>query len=512
MKTLRIILQDQLTETISSLEGIKKDLDHVMMIESKEEFTNVPHHPIKIAFLISAMRLFAQKLRDKGFNIHYVKLNEESNSNNLDQEVEKAIQELQPDSIVITEPYEWIVLQKIQNWQKKISISIDIRTDKRFLCTREEFKEWVGNKKYLLMETFYRMMRKKHEILMDIDGKPIGGLWNYDKQNRYPPEQNMKLPSRLKHNINSIVKEVIKLVNDNFKSHFGSLEQFDLATTREQALEEANYFIDHFLPIFGKYQDAMIAGHPYLYHSRLSPYINAGLLVPLELCRLAQNAYTSGKAPLNSVEGFIRQILGWREYVRGIYWNFMPSYAEMNYFGAQNPLPAFYWGGPTKMFCIKEAVSHTKQFAYSHHIQRLMVTGNFALLAGINPREVEEWYLAVYADAYEWVELPNTLGMALFGDGGIMASKPYAASGRYINRMSNFCKKCHYDPNKLLGEDACPFNSLYWHFFMRNEKKLKNNARLSFAYLSLEKFDVEKKKFITTQAKEVLNLMNKGLL
>ncbi|AVP87746.1 deoxyribodipyrimidine photo-lyase or [Candidatus Phycorickettsia trachydisci] len=510
MSTLRIILQDQLTETISSLDGIDKNLDCVMMCEAKEEFTNVPHHPIKIAFLISAMRLFAEELRSKGYKVRYVPL--DGGCNSLDDEVKNAIEELKPDSIVITEPYDWRVWEKIQNWQSKFSIKVEIRSDKRFLCSIEEFKKWAGNKKSLLMEPFYRMMRKKYNILMDMDGKPTGGLWNYDKENRRPPDDDMRFPPRLIHEANDIVKDVIKLVEKNFQNHFGSLKHFDLATTRNQALREAHFFIDNFLPSFGRYQDAMISGEAYLYHSRLSPYLNAGLLMPLELCKLAQDAYRHGKAPLNAVEGFIRQILGWREYIRGIYWNFMPAYAKMNYFEARNPLPSFYWGKPTKMFCIKEAVSHTEQFAYSHHIQRLMVTGNFALLAGINPREVEEWYLAVYADAYEWVELPNTLGMALFGDGGIMASKPYAASGKYISRMSNFCKKCHYNPNKLIGEDACPFNALYWHFFMLHESKLRNNTRLSFAYLSLKKFDNAKKEAIIEQADKVIALMNKGLL
>jgi len=512
MSTLRIILQSQLTETISSLDEIDKNLDSVMMCEAKEEFTHVPHHPIKIAFLISAMRFFAQDLKNKGYKVRHIPLDTEGGCNNLDEEVKKAIQELKPDSIVITEPYDWRVLEKVQRWQQKFSIKVEIRSDKRFLCSIEEFKKWASDKKSLLMEPFYRMMRKKYNILMDMDGKPTGGLWNYDKENRDPPDADMTIPPRLTHVTNDTVRDVISLVGKNFQNHFGSLEQFDLATTRNQALEEAHFFIDNFLPSFGKYQDVMISGEAYLYHSRLSPYLNAGLLMPLELCKLAQDAYRNGKAPLNAAEGFIRQILGWREYVRGIYWNFMPTYAKMNYFEATNPLPSFYWGKPTKMFCIKEAVSHTQRFAYSHHIQRLMVTGNFALLAGINPREVEEWYLAVYADAYEWVELPNTLGMALFGDGGIMASKPYAASGKYISRMSNFCKKCHYNPNKLTGEDACPFNALYWHFFMRHESKLKNNTRLAFAYLSLKKFDNEKKQSIIEQADKVINLMNKGLL
>jgi deoxyribodipyrimidine photolyase-related protein len=287
---------------------------------------------------------------------------------------------------------------------------------------------------------------------------------------------------------------------------------FHFAVTRQEALMELRQFTDELLPHFGDYQDAMLSGEPYMYHSLISAYLNAGLLEPLEICRMAEHAFHAGKAPLNAVEGFIRQIMGWREYVRGIYWLNMPEYAGLNFLEADRPLPALYWGAPTKMACLAEAVRHTKEHAYSHHIQRLMLTGNFALLAGLAPTEVCEWYLAVYADAYEWVELPNTLGMALFGDGGLMASKPYAASGKYVNKMSNFCAGCVYDPNETLGEKGCPINALYWDFIARNQAKLRGNQRLNYTYATLDAMAADKRAALGAKAAQTLLLLEKNEL
>ncbi|HEX7651923.1 MAG TPA: cryptochrome/photolyase family protein, partial [Verrucomicrobiae bacterium] len=304
----------------------------------------------------------------------------------------------------------------------------------------------------------------------------------------------------------------LKLVKNRFSHHFGALEPFHYAVTRQQALMELDHFITHLLPHFGDYQDAMVKGEPYLYHSLISSYLNAGLLLPLEICQRAEQAYNDGKAPLNAVEGFIRQILGWREFVRGIYWLHMPEYGEMNYLNATEKLPEFYWTADTKMSCVAEAVRHTRDHAYSHHIHRLMVTGNFAMLAGIDVKQVQEWYLAVYSDAYEWVEMPNTLGMALFGDGGIMGSKPYAASGKYIHKMSNFCEGCQYDHNETTAENACPFNSLYWNFMARHREKLKQNQRLPHVYATWDKFGPEKQDAIKAKAARVLEDMKNNRL
>jgi deoxyribodipyrimidine photolyase-related protein len=347
---------------------------------------------------------------------------------------------------------------------------------------------------------------------MEPDGKPTGGEWNYDKENRKPPRSGMTSPPRLSHKKTAITKAVLQLVKARFSHHFGNLEPFHYAVTREQALVELEHFIQHLLPNFGDYQDAMVAGEPYLYHSLISSYLNAGLLLPLEICHKAEAAYRKGKAPLNAVEGFIRQILGWREYIRGIYWHLMPEYGERNTLNALRSLPEFYWGAPTGMFCVAESVRHTRDHAYSHHIQRLMITGNFALLAGLDVKAVQEWYLAVYSDAYEWVEMPNTLGMALFGDGGVVASKPYAASGKYIHRMSNYCEKCQYDPEEMTGAKACPFNALYWDFLVRHEAKFRGNQRMPYVFSTWDKFAPEKQRGIRTQAAVSLQKMAEGTL
>ena len=512
MTTLRLILSDQLSELLVSLRGARKQSDIIMFFEVMSEATYVPHHPKKIAFLFSAMRHFAEELRCKGYNIRYIRLDDPLNTGNLDGEIKRAVAELEPERIIVTEPGEWRILTMMQEWKISLGIPIEIFRDDRFLCSISEFKKWATDKKQLRMEFFYREMRKKYGILMEKDNKPTGGEWNYDKENRKPPKVGIKSPARMRHKKSTITQEVLTLVSDKFSHHFGKLEPFHYAVNREQALLELDHFIEFCLSQFGDYQDAMVAGEPYLYHSLISSYLNAGLLLPLEICKKAEAAYHDGKAPLNAVEGFIRQILGWREYVRGIYWYHMPEYGELNFFNATTPLPDFYWGAKTQMFCVGEAVTHTRDHAYSHHIQRLMITGNFALLAGLDVKAVQEWYLAVYSDAYEWVEMPNTLGMALFGDGGVMASKPYAASGKYIHRMSDYCKHCPYDPDLMTGDNACPFNSLYWDFLARNESKLRSNHRLSYVFSTWDKFTPEKQQAVVNQAQHTLRRMKDGAL
>lgn len=499
MNSLRLILADQLSESISSLEGLEPT-DTVMLCEVMEEATYVLHHPKKIAFLFSAMRHFAHMLKEKDIQVHYVKLDDANNTGHFTGEVQRAVTMLKPSRLMVTEPGEYRVLAMMNTWQALLGIEVKVLSDNRFLATHAVFADWAKNKKQLRMEFFYREMRKKYLILMEPDGKPIGGQWNYDKENRKPPHEGITSPPRLSHKKSPIVLEVLRLVKNQFNHHFGTLEPFHYAVTREQAMAELEHFMTHLLPNFGDYQDAMWAGEPYLYHSLISSYLNAGLLLPLEICHRAEAAYREGMASLSAVEGFIRQILGWREYIRGIYWYLMPEYAERNRLNAKRPLPAFYWGEPTQMFCIAEAIRHTSAHAYSHHIQRLMITGNFALIAGLDVKEVQAWYLAVYSDAYEWVELPNTLGMALFGDGGIVASKPYAASGKYIHRMSNYCDKCQYNPNETIGENACPFNAFYWDFMVRHEVALRNNPRLSYVFSNWDRFPPEKQLAIRKQA------------
>jgi deoxyribodipyrimidine photolyase-related protein len=512
MATLRLLLGDQLSESISSLAGIDVQNDVVLMCEVMQEATYVKHHKKKIAFLFSAMRHFAQALQSKGITVRYVTLNDPHNSGNFEGEVARAIAATHATSLMITEPGEYRLMQLFQSWQKVFCIPITILEDNRFYCSVDSFKTWAKGKKQLRMEFFYRELRKKYRILMEADGNPTGGQWNYDKENRKPPNKGISSPKRISHPKSAIVKEVLALVRERFGDHFGVLEPFHFAVTREQALKELHHFIEAVLPQFGDYQDAMVSGEPYLYHSLLSAYLNAGLLLPHEICTFAEAAYRKGNAPLNAVEGFIRQILGWREYIRGIYWLHMPGYAQKNYLGAKLPLPAFYWTRKTHMACIAEAVRHTQEHAYSHHIQRLMITGNFALLAGIAPNEVCEWYLLVYADAYEWVELPNTLGMALFADGGIVGSKPYAASGKYIHRMSNYCADCCYDPELIVGEKACPFNALYWDFLARNDSQLRGNQRMPYVFATWDKMSQEKQLAIRQTATETLQKMKDGVL
>lgn len=504
MKTLRIILWDHLSDSISSLKDCDTAKDIVWMSELSAEARHVKHHKKKIAFLFAAMRHFAKRLQGKGCNVDYVKLNDPDNLETLQLEIKRAVKKHSPDKIVITSPGEYRLLEAMRSLEQELSLTIEIRADDRFLCTPEEFAAWSAGRKQLRMEYFYREMRRRYDILMDGD-QPLGGKWNYDAENRKPPQEGLAVPQPYMAPVDEITREVIKLVASNFKDHFGDIEPFYFATTREGALAVLKQFIEQRLVNFGDYQDAMVQDEPWMYHAHISFYLNCGLLLPLECIKAVESAYHRAKAPLNAVEGFIRQILGWREYVRGIYWLKMPDYAKLNFFEADRPLPDFYWTGQTKMNCLKQCVTETKKNAYAHHIQRLMVLGNFALLAGIDPKWVNQWFLVVYADAYEWVELPNVSGMILFADGGYLASKPYAAGGSYINKMSNYCKGCHYSVTKKNGPDACPFNYLYWDFLERNREKLAGNHRVGMMYRTLERMSVEKREAIKADSKKILD-------
>jgi len=407
MKTLRLILGDQLSHSISSLNGIDKTNDVILMCEVMEEATYVKHHKKKIAFIFSAMRHFADELINLGYKVLYTKLDDPTNSGTFSKEIERTIISHTVDEIVVTHPGEFRVLQEILSWEIQYGVPVDVRLDTRFLSTLEEFADWAEDRKQLRMEYFYREMRKNYSILMDDDDNPLGGKWNYDSENRKFPKGRINIPKTYESEPDEITLEVMALVNNKFKDHFGNLEPFNFAVTHDQALVALNQFIDQRLHNFGDYQDAMIEDEPWMYHSHISFYLNCGLLLPRECIEAAERAYYDGKAPLNSVEGFIRQIIGWREYIRGIYWLKMPEYSELNFFNASRDLPEFYWTGETEMNCLKQCVSETKQNAYAHHIQRLMVLGNFALISGVSPSQVNEWFLTVYADAYEWVELPN---------------------------------------------------------------------------------------------------------
>ena len=479
-KTLVPILGDQLSHTIASLDGCDKADTVVLMMEVWEETTYVRHHKQKIVLILSAMRHFAAELEAQGWQVDYIRLDDTGNTGSFTGEVGRAIQRHGPERIRIVEPGEWRVLQAIDSWDGAFGVPVEIMLDTRFLSPLPDFFAWAQGRKRLLMENFYRDMRAKTGLLME--GGPAGGQWNYDKDNRAPPPKHLDPPEPPRFVPDAITREVIDLVAAHFPKHFGQLEPFGWPVTADQAEQMLDAFIADRLPQFGTYQDVMIFGSDALFHSQVSTSLNLGLLDPLAICRRAEQAWRDGTAPLNAVEGFIRQIIGWREYIRGMYWLEMPALREANALDATLPLPEFYWTAETDMRCLHDCVRSTRDNAHAHHIQRLMVLGNFALIAGVRPQELEDWFLVVYADAYEWVELPNVAAMALWADHGRMASKPYAASGAYINRMSDYCRKCRYDVREKTGPDACPFNALYWDFLDRNAKTLAGSSRLTNPY------------------------------
>ncbi|MFM5949234.1 MAG: cryptochrome/photolyase family protein [Novosphingobium sp.] len=483
---LILILGDQLSPNLSSLAGGDRSGDVVLMAEVMAEAQYVPHHKRKIALVFAAMRHFRDELFADGWRVDYVRLDDPENSGTLGGEVRRALARHGLSRVVVTEPGEWRLLAEMRSWD-----IAELLPDARFLADCHGFAEWAEGRKGLRMEHFYRLMRRKTGLLMEGD-QPAGGRWNFDAENRKPAEADLLMPRPLRFALDPITREVLDLVADRFADNFGALDGFAMAVTRADAEAAFAHFLRHGLARFGDFQDAMLAGQPFLYHAFLSPQLNLGLLDPLDLCRRVEAEWRAGRVPLNSAEGFIRQIIGWREFVRGIYWWRMPGYERVNALDARRPLPGFYWTANTEMACIRACVEQTRDHAYAHHIQRLMVTGNFALLAGIDPHELHEWYLAVYADAYEWVELPNTVGMSQFADGGLLASKPYAASGAYIDRMSNYCRGCAYDVKAKAGPKACPFNLLYWDFIARHRDRLVRNPRMAQMVRTWDRFAEEK--------------------
>lgn len=497
---LVLILGDQLSPAMSSLQAADKAASVILMCEVAEEATYVRHHQKKIAFLFSAMRHFCEELREAGWAVDYVRLNDPDNSGSLRGEVARACARHGTTAVTVTAPGEWRVLQDMQSWPEAPLIL----PDDRFLCSGEEFGAWAEGRKTLRMEYFYRDMRRKTGLLMNGES-PEGGQWNFDHDNRKPAKGEQKFPAPPRFAPDGITQEVLALVAARFGNHFGDLEPFWFATTRGEARAALAHFLAHALPGFGDFQDAMLKAEKFLNHAVIGLYINCGLLDPLEVCRAVEAEYRAGRIAINAAEGFIRQIIGWREYVHGIYWLKMPGYAANNALEATRPLPDFYWTGETQMACVRACVVQTREEAYAHHIQRLMVTGNFALLAGIDPHGVHEWYLAVYADAYEWVELPNTMGMSQFADGGLLASKPYAASGAYIDRMSDYCKSCAFDVKVKNGPKACPFNYLYWDFLVRHDARLRGNPRMAQMYRTYDKLTEDRKLAIAEDSARFLS-------
>jgi deoxyribodipyrimidine photolyase-related protein len=504
LRHLVLVLGDQLDLDAVAFDGYDDAHDAVWMAEVAEESTHVWSSKPRTVMFLAAMRHFAQALRAAGRQVHYTRLDDLANLGSLQAQLHADIERLRPARLVMTAPGDWRVLQAIRAVAQTQGLPLDIREDRHFYCSVRDFAAHAQGRKSLRMEYFYREMRKRHGVLMTgVRGDaPEGGQWNFDEDNReaFGAAGPGEVPPRAVFEPDMITREVIALVEKRFATHPGKLDGFAWPVTREQARAALQRFVTERLPLFGRHQDAMWPGEPWLYHAHLSAALNLKLLNPREVVAAAEAAYRADTAPLASVEGFVRQVLGWREYVRGIYWTRMPGYAELNALDAHEDLPAWYWNGATDMACLRDALAQTLQHGYAHHIQRLMVTGLFALLLGVQPKQVHAWYLAVYVDAVEWVELPNTLGMSQYADGGLMASKPYVATGKYIQRMSPHCQGCRYDPAQRTGDTACPFTTLYWDFLLRHETLLAANPRMALQVKNVARLNDGEKQAVRERA------------
>lgn len=515
MKNLCIVLGDQLTLDLASLRASDR-ADVVLMMEVGREATHVPSHKQRTVLFLSAMRHFAEDLRRAGRRVDYVELEDAENTQSFEGEVARAIARHGAGRVMVTRPGEHRVLREIAAACEGAGCELEMLEDEHFLTTPSEFAAWAKGRKTLTMEYFYREQRALLGYLMDGE-EPLGGEWNYDKENRKAfgkagPGVKPRRPAGAEPD--AITREVMAMVEKRFPEAPGSTKGFAWPVTREAALESLKEFVAHRLAEFGPYEDAMWKGEPFLYHSALSPLINLHLLSPRECCDAAVKAYERGKVPLASVEGFVRQLIGWREFIRGVYWLEGAEYEQRNFLQSRGRLPWFYWTGETEMQCLKTCIGEVLERAYGHHIQRLMVTGNFALLAGVDPKAVSDWYLGMYADGVDWVTLPNALGMVMHADGvrddlgrvvklPVVGTKPYAAGGAYVSKMSNYCASCCYDPAKRIGEDACPFTTLYWDFMDRHREYLSRNTRTSAILGTLDRFGAEQVGKIKARAEDL---------
>jgi deoxyribodipyrimidine photolyase-related protein len=524
LRHLILILGDQLDAQSSAFEGFDESQDAVLMIEAREESTHVWSHKIRTTLFLSAMRHFAKILEERGWPVIYRHLDKEADASLADGLL-AVIKTHSPQALIGVEPGDWRVKQALDyaiksiapradsmtaTGQKTSKMSIEWRPDTHFLCDLPEFRAWAGKSTTLRMEFFYRVMRKKHHVLMEGkkgSAEPEGGQWNFDADNRksFGKAGPQGVPTPRVYAQDAITKDVIKMANKEFADHPGNLENFNWPVTRSQALQALDDFIKLRLPFFGPHQDAMWTHLDFGWHSLLSSSLNLKLLNPLEVIQAAEKCYREGKVDLPSAEGFIRQILGWREFMRGVYFLDMPKLKEDNFHDHQNPLPKWYWSGDTKMNCMKNCIGQTMQNGYSHHIQRLMITGMFGVTAQIKPQALCDWYLAVYVDAVEWVELPNTAGMALFANGGRFTSKPYVASGAYVKRMSNYCQGCAYSPEARTGKDACPMTVLYWNFLDTHEKEFAGNPRTALMVKNLQRMSADERVAVRARASEMLS-------
>lgn len=502
-----IVLGDQLDHNNPAL--IAEYDAPVLMVESVDESKVVWSHKARTILFLSAMRHFASELRQAGREVHYSTLHETGQSGLVERLVAMA-GSVGATELIVSEPGEWRIEQSLIEASKRAGLKLRLLSDSHFLCSRDEFSKWAAKYKQMRMEYFYRDMRKRYQVLMD-GGEPCQGRWNFDTDNRgaFPKQGPGSISEPASFQPDEITKQVIQEVSALLPENPGSVENFSWPVTRMQALKALDVFIETRLQNFGQYQDAMWTNTPFGWHSLISSSINLHLLHPLEVIKRAELAYREGGADIAAVEGFIRQILGWREFIRGVYWLDMPAMRRANFLDASLPLPEWFWTGKTSMACLSDSIGQTLRFGYAHHIQRLMVIGNFALLAGLSPQAVEDWFLAVYVDAVEWVELPNVAGMALFANGGRFTSKPYVASGAYIKRMSNYCKGCKYDPSVKVGDKACPMTTLYWGFLDKHENMLKANPRTALMAKNIGRLDSEQRDVLRNQVSLLLENISK---
>jgi deoxyribodipyrimidine photolyase-related protein len=510
IRHLVVILGDQLNRDASAWDGFDAGRDLAWMCEASQEATHVPSSQVRIALFLSAMRHFAQGLRAEGVPLEYL----QGHPGSLAEALRATLSARRVERVVLTEPGEWRVREALAQAAAEAGVVLEIREDRHFLCSRAEFERHAQGRKQLRMEYFYREMRQRHRVLMDGD-EPVGGQWNFDADNResFGREGPGLVPAPLRFEPDALTREVIADVRVRHGAHAGRLEAFAWPVTREQALQALQDFVTHRLRDFGRWQDAMWGGQPWLYHALVSSSLNLKLLDPREVVAAAEAAYRAGNVPLASAEGFIRQVLGWREYVNGVYWLRMPGYARLNELDAHAPVPAALdRGAPTDLACVAATADKVERLAWAHHIERLMIAGNLMLLVGTEPVAANRWFRERFADGYDWVMQANVTGMALHADGGMMATKPYAAGGAYLKRMTGHCRGCRFDPARRTGDDACPFTTLYWDFTARHLERLRSNPRTAQAARGWDRFDAAEQAAIRARADEVRRGVLEGTL
>ncbi len=508
--TLRLVLGDQLDRTGPALRDVSPDDDVIVMAEVTAEIDRYPSHKQRVVLFLSAMRHLRNDLVEQGHTVDYQRLEDPDPAASLPDALSRAVRRHQPDRVVVARPGRWELQQQLSQACSALNVAFEVMEDDHFLVTPAEFAEWAEGRKRLTMEHFYRMMRKRLGVLLADSGEPEGGRWNYDEENREAFSFEPEPPDPRRFQPDEVTRGVIEIVERRFDQLPGSTGSFGWPVTPSQAEQALESFVSERLADFGRYQDAMWTSAPFLHHSLLSPALNLKLISPGKVVREVTRAYREGAAPLNAAEGFIRQVIGWREFIRGVYWLKMPDLISRNELCHEEQLPPLYWTGETDMACLRDTVGQLLQHGYAHHIQRLMVAGLFALLYGVRPSEVHDWFMALYVDSVEWVTLPNTVGMSQFADGGIVGTKPYVASGRYLERQSNYCAGCRFDPGEATGDSACPFTTLYWEFLDRHRKLLAGNHRMGFQLGNLSRKPDDEIQEIKRRAGDLRRLARTG--